>query len=123
MITGTVNASLQPLIRLPIRSTDGLHQEIEALVDTGFNGSLTLPPNIIAALALPWRTRALVTLANGLEDECDVHTATIVWDGGVRNILVEAANTDPLVGMALLRGYELRMQVIAGGTVVIEAPS
>jgi hypothetical protein len=34
--------------------------------------------------------------------------------------LVEAADTDSLVGMALLYGHDLHMQVIEGGSVVIE---
>ncbi|MGH7966405.1 MAG: hypothetical protein ACRERD_32030, partial [Candidatus Binatia bacterium] len=51
---------------------------------------------------LPWRTRGTVILANGSEDQFDIYAAIIRWDGTPRNILVEAADTDPLVGMALL---------------------
>jgi hypothetical protein len=38
-----------------------------------------------------------------------------MWDGKARRILVDEADTDPLVGMALLTGYELMMQVRARG--------
>ena len=57
---------------------------------TPFNGSLTLPPAMIASLGLQWRTRGLVMLANGTEDYCDIYVATIIWDGSPRNILLEA---------------------------------
>jgi clan AA aspartic protease len=99
----------------------GREQTLEAVVDTGFSGSLTLPPAVIARLGLLWRTRGSATLANGSVDQFDIYAATVLWDGAPRNILVEAADTDPLVGMRLLHRHDLRMQVIEGGTVTIEA--
>ena len=95
MIIGVVNAQTEATIRLPVRAADGRQQEIEAVLDKGFNGSLTLPPALIASLGLQWRTRGLGMLANGTEDHCDIYAATIIWDGRPRNILVEAADTDP----------------------------
>lgn len=121
MITGVVNAHHEATIRLPLLAADGRDQEIEAILDTGFNGSLTLPPAVIAALGLLWRTRGLVILANGTEDRCDIYAAAVLWDGVPRNILVEAADTDPLVGMALLYGHDVRIQVVEGGSVIIQA--
>ena len=115
MIIGVVNAQTEATIRLSVRAADGREQEIEAILDTGFNGSLTLPLAVIASLGLRWRTRGLVMLANGTEDHCDIYGATVIWDGRPRNILVEAADTDPLVGMALLYGHDLHMQIIEGG--------
>lgn len=120
MIIGVVNAQTEAIIRLPIRAADGREQEIEAVLDTGFNGSLTLPPAVITSLGLQWRSRGLVMMANGTEDHCDIYAATVIWDGRPRNILVEAADTDPLIGMALLYGHDLHMQVIEGGRVAIE---
>ena len=60
-------------------------------------------------------------LANGTEDQCDIYAAAVLWDGVPRNILVEAADTDPLVGMALLYGHDVRMQVVEGGSIIIQA--
>ena len=115
-----MNAHTEATIRLPVRAADGREQEIAVILDTGFNGSLTLPPAMIAGLGPQWRTRGLVMLANGSEDHCDLYAATIIWDGRPRNILVEAADTDPLVGMTLLYGHDLHIQVVEGGSVVIE---
>jgi clan AA aspartic protease len=120
MIIGVVNTHTEAIIRLPVRAADGREQEMEAVLDTGFNGSLTLSPAVIGSLGLRWRTRGLVMLANGSEDHCDIYAATVIWDGRPRNILVEAADTDPLIGMALLYGHALHMQVVEGGSVVIE---
>jgi clan AA aspartic protease len=120
MIIGVVNTHTEATIRLPVRAADGRELEMEGVLDTGFNGSLTLSPAVIGSLGLRWRTRGLVMLANGSEDHCDIYAATVIWDGRPRNILVEAADTDPLIGMALLYGHALHMQVVEGGSVVIE---
>jgi predicted aspartyl protease len=120
MIIGEVNAHTEATIRLPVRAADGRELEIEGVLDTGFNGSLTLSPAAIGSLGLRWRTRGLVMLAYGSEDHCDIYAATVIWDGRPRNILVEAADTDPLIGMALLYGHALQMRVVEGGSVVIE---
>ncbi len=56
-MTGTVNAELEPLLRLVVRDAGGQAHDVEAVVDTGFNGFLTLPPALIAALRLPWLCR------------------------------------------------------------------
>ena len=119
MITGTVNARYEATIRVSVQNAYGQEQEIEAIIDTGFSGSLTLPPDVISTLGLPWRTRGKVLLADGSEAQFDIYTAKIVWDGDFRNILVEAADTDPLVGMALLLGSEVNLQVVEAGSVVI----
>ncbi len=121
MITGLVNARYEAMIRALVRDAAGQAHEIEAIIDTGFNGSLTLPPALIAALALPWRTRGSAILANGTEDEFDIYAATLIWDGIPRPILIESVDTAPLVGMALLYGYDVRIQAIDGGLVTLEA--
>jgi hypothetical protein len=46
MIVGIVRGR-EPLIRLMIRGFRGRQREIEALVDTGYTGWLTLPPTVI----------------------------------------------------------------------------
>jgi clan AA aspartic protease len=108
---------------LTVRSAAGQEHEIGVVLDTGFMGSLTLPRALIASLGLRWRARGMVTLANGIEDYCDIYAATIIWDGTPRDILVEAAETDPLLGMALLYGLEIRIRAVEGGSVAIEALS
>ena len=54
-------------------------------------------------------------LADGSESLFDIYEATIVWDGMPRRIAVDAADTDPLLGMALLYGYELKVDDIDVG--------
>ena len=49
-----------------------------------------------------------------------MYAARIIWDGEYRDILVNEAQTDPLIGMSLLYGYDLRIQAVEGGSVTIE---
>ena len=50
----------------------------------------------------------------------DVYDASIEWDGQVRPILVLEADDVPLIGMALLYGSRLTIDVVDGGAVTIE---
>ena len=121
MITGSVNVRREAVLQVLIRDADGQTQEIDVILDTGFNGSLTLPSSLIEELQLPWRTRGSVTLANGAVEQVDLYAATIMWDEVPRKILVEAANITPLLGTALVDGYEILMQMIDGGLLRIRA--
>ena len=110
----------EPLIRLTICGFRGRQQEIEAVVDSGYTGWLTLPPIVIAALNLRWCTFGRGMLADGSVTAFDVYQAKVVWDGRVRRVFVDEFDATPLVGMALLGGYEYKMQVRARGQVTIK---
>ena len=122
MITGTVTSFHQATIRLTVRGPVGQEHEIDAVIDTGFDGSLSLPLAGITALGLPWRRRGRALLANGSETLFDVYEATVLWDGAPRRVSVDAAEIDPLVGMRLLDGYELTVQAVIGGQVIKALP-
>ena len=121
MITGTVTSFYHATIRLMVRGPDGRQREIEAVVDTGFDGALSLPHSDIAALGLPWRRRGRALLADGSEALFDIYEATVTWDDAPRRVAVDAAEIEPLIGMRLLRGYELTVQAVVGGRVLIKA--
>jgi predicted aspartyl protease len=59
--------------------------------------------------------------ANGNVAELDIHVASVIWDGIERQILVQAIENVPLLGMAMLVGFDLRARVIVDGSVEIEA--
>jgi clan AA aspartic protease len=121
MITGVVNANREAIIRLVVTGPGGQRQNSEAIIDTGFTGFLTLPPARIAALGLSWLSRQSGILADGSVDIFDVYVANVMWDGQPRTVTVEAADTDPLVGMSLLDRHSLRIDVLSGGVVTVSA--
>jgi len=123
MITGIVTDDRQALIRLTVRGLTGQEQEIEAIIDTGFDGCLSLPSSLVLLLSLPWRERGRALLADGSESVFDIYEGTVLWDGQVRRIPVHEAETIPLIGMALLQGYALTVQVQPGGNVTLRVLS
>lgn len=66
MISGVVKSD-EGRIRLKIKGMRGREHEIEAVIDTGYTEWLTLPPDLIAALGLRWRSLDRGTLADGSE--------------------------------------------------------
>jgi clan AA aspartic protease len=117
---GKVTANREAVIALRVQGPGGQEQEIDAVIDTGFTGELTLPPRIIAALGLSWLTDGQAMLANGQIETFPVYAATVLWDSQPIRVMAEEANTEPLVGMSLLYGYKLTMETLDGGSVLIE---
>ena len=120
MITGVVNTDYEAVISLQVQGPSGQEREVHAVIDTGFNGFLTLPPVLVTALGLTRLSRGRAILANGLEDIFDIYGVTVLWDGQPRYIETDSVDTTPLVGMALLKGYDLHIQVVDSGRVVIQ---
>ena len=120
MIEGVVNADYEPVITLHLLGPAGQTREVEMVVDTGFNGFLTLPSNLVAELGLPYRGRGRAILANGSQDFFNVWGVTVVWDGQTRYVPADEADATPLVGMALMDDHSLYVEVRDGGRVAIQ---
>jgi clan AA aspartic protease len=119
MITGVVKSD-EARIRIKVKGLRGREREVEAIIDTGYTASLTLPAALIAALGLRFRSVDRALLADGTECLFDVYHGKVIWDRKVRRVLVDEADTEPLIGMRLLRGHELKMQVRYRGKVTIK---
>jgi clan AA aspartic protease len=117
MITGIVNVDFEPIVPLSICGSDGKVYTQDAIVDTGFNGWLSLPPDLIAELNLKWKRRGRAILGDGSECVFNVYEAVLVWDGNFLTIPIDEADSEPLVGMLLMEGYQLMVQVFEGGYV------
>jgi predicted aspartyl protease len=63
------------------------------------------------------------SIGDGSETVFDVYNAEIVWNGDLRSIEIDAAETEPLLGMALLKGHRLQVDTIEGGLVTIKTLS
>lgn len=120
MIQGTVNQRCEAILPLVVGNASGQRQLINAVIDTGFNGFLTLPSAMITALNLPWNASDIVTLGDGSEALFDLYAATIIWDGQYRDVDVAESETEPLIGMGMLYGYRLQIDAVEGGRVSIE---
>jgi clan AA aspartic protease len=122
MMRGYVNENYEAIISVAVKNGNSL-KSFDAVIDTGFTGFLSLPIAIIMELELQWSYRDRATLGDGSETVFDVYNAEILWNGQLREIEIDAAETEPLLGMALLRGYRLQVDTIEGGLVTIETLS
>ena len=121
MIEGVVNAAYEAVVTLPLRGPEGQYREIDAVIDTGYNGFLTLPTPVVAELGLAFGGISRATLANGSVVAFDVYDVTVIWDGFARYVSANAADSTPLVGMSLLDMHDLSIRVRDGGRVLIQA--
>jgi clan AA aspartic protease len=101
MMQGYVNKNYEATILVVIRNGTNL-KSINAVIDTGFTGFLSLPSDTIAELDLSWSYRDRGTLGDGSEVLFDIYGAAAIWDGKSQEIEVNSAETEPLVGMSLL---------------------
>jgi clan AA aspartic protease len=121
MITGVVNTDLEATLRLRVSGGSGLSLDVMVVIDTGYDGALSLPLAAIQTLSLPPPTSGQVTLADNSRRIVNFYDAEMLWDGQrrpVRDLCVEA---DPVVGTALLKGYKLDADFVDGGPVVLRA--
>lgn len=119
MIQGSVVGN-QARVNLTICPPGQSEIQIECVVDTGFEGTLTLPPEAVAALNLPYITRIKANLADDSNVMTRVHLATIVWYGVRREVVVLAMGRRPLIGTALMENYHLSIDFYESGSVVID---
>jgi clan AA aspartic protease len=119
VIHGTV-VGLQARINVILRPPERSDFEIECVVDTGFEGALTLPPDVVAALKLPYVTRINANLADDSSVMTRLHMATIIWHGVEREVIVLAMGRRPLMGTALIEDYHLSVDFCEGGSVIID---
>ena len=117
---GAVNAAYEAIITLPVRDEAGQERDIEVVIDTGYNGFLTLPPVLVEELGLPLVGPSEATLANGDVETFNIHNVTVLWDGMPRDIDADAVGPMPLAGMLLLDKHTLTIDIQNGGRVLIQ---
>jgi clan AA aspartic protease len=121
MIRGTVNSRREAILNLRVRGPGGVVMDFDAVIDTGFSASLTLPATAIAALGLVRQSTSRAVLADGTVRYFGMFAAEVEWDGSWRAVLVSGVGDDVLVGMNLLADHELRVAVRPGGVVEVAA--
>ena len=118
MMQGYVNENYEAVLTVVVKNGNKL-KSINGVIDTGFTGFLSLPIAIITELDLSWNYHDRGTLGDGSETLLDIYDAMVIWNGQYREIEVNRAETGPLIGMSLFRGYRLQIDTIPGGLVTI----
>jgi clan AA aspartic protease len=119
VIHGTV-VGLQAQMSVLVRLQEKSDIEIEFVIDTGFEGFLTLPPDLVAKLSLPYIAKIQANLADNSKTVTNAHAIKIVWNGAEREVIVLAMGRRPLLGTALLADSHLSIDFYEGGTVLVD---
>ena len=69
VIEGVVSATYEPIVALVVQGPSGHTRETEAVVDTGYNGFLTLPAGLVTELGLPLAKHRVGGLGRWLRDQ------------------------------------------------------
>ena len=93
---------------------------MEFILDTGYNGWLTLPQDIISRLGLTIRVERTVSLADGRSVALRTFAATALWHGQTSKVYVVESESEPLLGLSMLWGSRLTLEAREVGEVTIE---
>ena len=120
MIRGWVSSELQAVVELTLIGDAGQHEPVEVVSDTGFQGYLVLPPDVIQELGLEYPQQDSYILADGQRVQLNSYIATVVWHDRPRLVIVLEGESTPLMGTFLLRGSRVTLDMEQGGGVTIE---
>lgn len=119
MIFGHINQDRE--LVAPVRvldANDHVHR-YEAILDTGFDGALSLPRHLIQELGLPPTEPIEMVLATGRQVQVNAYAGTVLWRGERRHVRILEAEGSPLIGIALMWGGLLTAEITDNGAVTI----
>ena len=122
MITGRIEENGTPILKARVIG-ERSEAIIEGILDTGFDGALCLPITIAVSLGLELVDVWTSELADGtiLEDE-PVFSGRMEWDGEIiKTRILLTKSVDALLGTALLKGMELKLNYSTNEVVIEKA--
>lgn len=119
VIRGAVNLWRRPAIDVELIGAEGERQTIEAQIDTGFTGDLTLSSFAIEQLGFPFVAVTSFRTGEGSLVEFETYEGAVLWNGHQLVVNVLESEVFPLIGVGLLWGNNLSVDFRHGGSVTI----
>ena len=108
MLKGLVNSRGEPVVHITLIYTKDRAGFFPAVIDTGFNGTLSLPDPLIRRLGLRWIGHESYEIAAGDVVWEKVFVGRIRWFGRIQEVDVLASHAkDILIGTRLLEDHRL----------------
>ena len=120
MPSGTVGADRRVRLTIETLDREGRAHPVDVVLDTGFAGSLTLPPETIWLLGLLYIGTRTFELADSRQVRFDTYLGSVSWHDRERLVVTLESDGAPLLGMRLLWGSRVTMDALTGGAVEIE---
>ena len=110
MIEGIVNNFDEPIIKLDIHLSGNNSKKVNAIIDTGFNGYISIPTTIIEESNWDFLGTEEYELANGDIVEERVYLGKIIFDGDELQVFSLTNRTkDVLIGTKVLKNKILKV--------------
>jgi clan AA aspartic protease len=120
VIIGRVTERDEASVPLILLDEYDLPVKVDVLVDTGFTGYLALSNDVVQQLQLPQVDEEEVDLADSSTTVLALYKVTVMWHDEPNTLTAYAVAGRSLIGMKLLRGSLVTLEVIEDGTVMIE---
>ena len=120
MIRGEVRPNRRAMLAVELRTADGQFQSFDFILDTGFDGGLSLPAPILRGLDAAPAGEHRFELADGSRTTAYEWSAIVRWYGAARPITIAESAGEPLLGMELLWQSRITLETRAYGPVLIE---
>jgi clan AA aspartic protease len=120
MIKGSIDSNGDATVRLRLYGAGTISVDIVAVIDTGFTEWLSLPMDIIRVLDLEWKDEFRYIFGDGSVVNVDVYAVQIGWFGRRELVPVLQLEGAPLIGMTMLHGTGLTLEIEKDGKVQIE---
>ena len=117
MITGRVDTDWQAIVPLVAKHREPTKPDatIDFLIDTGFTGYLSLPPDWVQKLGLRVVDVQRGMTADGRVGYFETVDVGILWHGQPQLIRAQVLD-EPLIGTRLLRSHQAHLRWVAGTT-------
>lgn len=120
MIRGRVGPGRRAFVEVVLTGNQGQRLSLDAILDTGFEGYITLPPAADSVLGLAVLAPSIYELADGQSVQFNTYLATVSWHDRPRMVLALESNGVPLLGAAMLWGSRVTLDMEDGGEASIE---
>ena len=120
MIKGRVTADRTPVIRLEVLDGLGRSVPVAAVLDTGFNGDVSLPIPTIRRLQLRPIGQRRFTLADGEVSVMNTYLGRANWHEEPLEVIIVESQGTAMVGMNLLWGSRITLEASEDGDILIE---
>lgn len=108
MLKGSVNDQGEPLVSIILLSHNNRAHSHRVVIDTGFNGTLSLPEKLAKQYGWQWVGYESYQIATGDVVQEKVYLGRIRWFGQAQDIDAVASHADDiLIGTKLLRHSKL----------------
>lgn len=119
MIAGALNGNRELIVPVRVLDNNEHVHRFEVVVDTGFDGDLTLTPAFIAELGLLFSEPIDMVAATGATFRVDSYEGIVLWRGEKRPVRIIETEGRLLIGINLMWDSLLTAEIIDNGAVTI----